>query len=335
MGWIGIRGSTKDGSKPPFTQFDVNLRKVLHLFRNKRNSDAWLLFSCLALHTDQNGWAFPSKRLLMVETQLSKDAVTNALRHLRGLRIDNEPVLRMFRSKKGGKYKGNYYWLFPTDGPVPYTGSDTLVLWDPEAGAGPKATRSGTVASSHRPTPCPAEEDIIKERQVREGETVEVDSEVEADTVQSPLSASTSETVDPSDFAEGEFGNPKQQPDSTPAGIVGGKRDESARRRAEQPTPRERSTSSTDELGRKLLNACGRPRLRPDEAALLVRVREALDSGEIPMDWVENCIKWCPSQPDIPPRNILKWILNSEKMRAWLRGDSYSVRPHAVDACWA
>ena len=330
MSWIGTRGSTKDGSKPPFAQFDVNLRKVLHLFRNKRNSDAWLVFSCLALHTDQNGWAFPSRRLLMVETRLSKDAVTNALRHLRGVLIDNEPVLRMYRSKKGGKYRGNFYWLFPTDGPVPYTGSDTLVLWDPEAGDRPKAAMSGTAASSRLPAPCPADADIIKDRQNGEGETVEVDS----DAAQGLIPGSTSETDDPPDFAEGEFGNRKRQLGSAPAGTVGSGGDGSARRHSERPPLQERSASNTDVLGRKLLNATGRPYLRRDEAQLLVRVRQGLDSGQIPMDWVDNCIQWFRSHSAIPPRNRLKWILNEEKMDAWLRGDGYSIKPHAVDASW-
>jgi hypothetical protein len=104
-------------------QIDVDFRKSIHLFSNGRNLNALGLFLCIALHADENGWAWPGRDLLRAETGIGTErALTNALKHLRELRIDGQRVLAHYREDRGsGQYGRSIYLIFPDipGGPPP------------------------------------------------------------------------------------------------------------------------------------------------------------------------------------------------------------------------
>ena len=132
-----------DGTKDEiYAQIAVTLRDKIHLFNTGRSINSFGIFICLALHVDMNGWAFPSRSLLMKETGfVSEETIGRSLKHLRGIEIDGHHFLEMYRqynpeTKRWGK---TVYRIFPggfKDGfasaPFP-----NLVVWNPETKTGP------------------------------------------------------------------------------------------------------------------------------------------------------------------------------------------------------
>jgi hypothetical protein len=330
MSWIGLRARIADGKKPPFVQVDVHLRQVLHLFRARRNSDAFVVFICLALHTDKNGWCFPSRKLLMRETGLSKDGVTTALRQLREMRIEGEPVLGVYRRQKRGKFGGNVYWLFPAGQPVPPKGLDGLRLCAPEPPAEAMRTVSGKGALLQASEPCPVKADIIKEIHTEE-ETEQVHSTESIETAGSYQP----ESPPPPNFAYGEF---RGHAVDTPTPGAGAPNRSTHREQRGGPgsgtSTHAGSSSHSDELERKLLGALQLDRLSTAQAQLVAKVCARRAAGELTDDWIDNCLGWHKTKPEIPAINCLKWILNDKARTEWLKGDTFTRRPHAVDSSW-
>jgi hypothetical protein len=96
----------------------VGLRKHLHLFKRA----CLAVFMAIALHSDDQGWAWPKVATLCKETGYDDDAVYKALNLLVKLTIRGERVLLRTKippphyivPKDKGKYSQNFYLIFPT-----------------------------------------------------------------------------------------------------------------------------------------------------------------------------------------------------------------------------
>jgi hypothetical protein len=123
------RGITKSGV---YAQVGVDMRKHLHVFRGKRNSDPFVVFMCIALHANEHGWAWPSRELIREETGISTEhALTNALAALREITIEGQRVFAHYRAKEeNGQWGRSAYLIFPDVecGPAPF---ENLHEYDP------------------------------------------------------------------------------------------------------------------------------------------------------------------------------------------------------------
>ena len=104
-----------------FVQLDVTFRQHLRSFPDSSLS----VFLCIALHANQDGWAWPSVETICEETGLERKTVQRALRQLCG---DDElapvtvPVagtaqrvlLRSRRRAGAARYTSNAYLIFPS-----------------------------------------------------------------------------------------------------------------------------------------------------------------------------------------------------------------------------
>ena len=100
------------GGSAVFAQVSVEFRTHLHAFKGAPLA----VFMAIALHSDERGWASPSIAMLARETGFGKDAVSDALAYLCGLRIDGHRVLLRGQPRDhGGKFFNNSYLIFPTD----------------------------------------------------------------------------------------------------------------------------------------------------------------------------------------------------------------------------
>jgi hypothetical protein len=107
-----------------YIQVDVLMRKHLHLFSNSE----WKVFTVIALHSDQDGWAWPGITTLAREAGIHQNTVKRALAGLCKLRIEGRRVLlryqprregRLIQSKDGGRggkgrFDSNRYLIFPS-----------------------------------------------------------------------------------------------------------------------------------------------------------------------------------------------------------------------------
>jgi len=69
------------------------------------------VFLCIALHSDEKGYSFPSVKLISKETGYKPDAIYKALEYLQTLKF----IVRIHRKeKKTKKLMSNLYRIFPT-----------------------------------------------------------------------------------------------------------------------------------------------------------------------------------------------------------------------------
>ena len=94
-----------------FAKVDVAFRGYLHLLKG-----AYLgVFLAIALHGNEDGWAWPSYATLARETGYSEDTIRRALAHLCKLEIDGHRVLLRYQPKgQEGTFQSNRYLLFPS-----------------------------------------------------------------------------------------------------------------------------------------------------------------------------------------------------------------------------
>lgn len=104
-----------DTDKLVFAKIDVALRGHLHEFNTGKNTNPFAVFMAIALHTNEDGWAWPSRDLLKQETGIkSEAAITSALRHLRKMRIGGQRVFAHYRvHEKSGVWGATAYLIFP------------------------------------------------------------------------------------------------------------------------------------------------------------------------------------------------------------------------------
>jgi hypothetical protein len=69
----------------------------------------------IALHTDENGWAFPGNRSISTRTGISTaHALASARTHLQEVRIDGHRVLEVYRERRSdGTFGRHLYRIFP------------------------------------------------------------------------------------------------------------------------------------------------------------------------------------------------------------------------------
>jgi len=103
-----LGGSTSE----VYAQVSVDFRDHLHVFKGARLG----VFLAIALHTDEDGWAWPSYELLARETGYSEDTVSKALADLCTLTLEGCRVLLRYQPKGGGdgRFSSNRYLLFPS-----------------------------------------------------------------------------------------------------------------------------------------------------------------------------------------------------------------------------
>jgi hypothetical protein len=115
-------------------QIDVDLRHHLHVFWNGKNANALAVFLKIALHANEDGWAWPGRKSILRDTGISTPhALSAALRHLRGVTINGQRVFEHYRERKGKKWGRSIYLIFPDlphgDAPDDY---ENLVVWNPK-----------------------------------------------------------------------------------------------------------------------------------------------------------------------------------------------------------
>lgn len=116
----GRQRSLSTSTHAIYAQVSVELRQYLHLFHNGKNLNALGVFLAIALHADENGWAWPGRDMLMNETGIvTRDALAAALTWLRGMQIDGHPIIKQYRMHSKGRYFGSVYHLFPDSGGDP------------------------------------------------------------------------------------------------------------------------------------------------------------------------------------------------------------------------
>jgi hypothetical protein len=132
----GRKRTARAGEADIYIQVSVALRNELYRFWNGRNANAYVVFSAIALHANQDGWAWPSFELLKRETGISHTKTLRAaLRHLRGLEIDHQPVLHLYQRGVDGLHKGYAFHIFPAAGGAQAVPDHLgrLLPWEPEA----------------------------------------------------------------------------------------------------------------------------------------------------------------------------------------------------------
>jgi len=89
----------------------VDFREYLHHFKGARLA----VFLCIALHANEDGWAFPSYELLIKETGYSGDTIRRALADLCALEINGHRVLLRYQAQveEGKQFDSNRYLIFP------------------------------------------------------------------------------------------------------------------------------------------------------------------------------------------------------------------------------
>jgi hypothetical protein len=144
------RGLGQDAQHAVYVQVSVALRQHLHHFKGARLG----VFLAIALHSNADGWAWPSMAVLKAETGYNVQTISQALSDLCALTIDGQHVLLAVQDRAtGGTFATNRYLLFPSDADVAcYAGEAD----DPQAGppldvpltAAPSSEKPSTVFPS-------------------------------------------------------------------------------------------------------------------------------------------------------------------------------------------
>ena len=104
-----------------YAEVAVALRDQIHHFNTGKSCNPFAVFMKIALHTDENGWAFPSNRSISAGTGISTaHALASARTHLQDVRIEGHRVLEVCRERRpDGTFGRHLYRIFPdawTDG---------------------------------------------------------------------------------------------------------------------------------------------------------------------------------------------------------------------------
>ncbi len=151
------RGLGLDGQGAVYLQVSVTLRQHLHHFKGARLS----VFMAIALHSNADGWAWPSMAVLKAETGYNIQTISQALSDLCAVCINGQRVLLAVQDRAPhGTFATNRYLLFPSaaeveqyeraDGPPPIL-SDT-----PGATPAPDTPTTAAPATVEPDTPAPS-----------------------------------------------------------------------------------------------------------------------------------------------------------------------------------
>src|SRR6059058_4252008 len=117
------RALGQDAQEAVFLQVSVKMRQHLHHFKGARLG----VFMAIALHSNADGWAWPSLAMLKAETGYNVQTISQALSDLCALTIDGERVLLAVQDRAAhGTFATNRYLLFPSDEDVArYAGEES------------------------------------------------------------------------------------------------------------------------------------------------------------------------------------------------------------------
>jgi hypothetical protein len=137
----GRRRTLGGGSSSVWAQVDVSFREHLAEFKGARLG----VFLAIALHANEEGWAWPSYKMLEEETSYNEDTIIRALAHLCQLRINGQRVLLRYQLiRPDGTFDNNRYLIFPSE--------EEVRLYEQES---PYPENAGTVEPSPYPeNPC-------------------------------------------------------------------------------------------------------------------------------------------------------------------------------------
>jgi len=139
------RGLGQDAQHAVYVQVSVALRMHLHHFKGARLG----VFLAIALHSNADGWAWPSMAVLKAETGYNVQTIAQALRDLCVLTIDGQHVLLAVQDRAArGTFATNRYLLFPSDADVACYAGETD---DPHA-APPADVPQIAAPSSEKPS---------------------------------------------------------------------------------------------------------------------------------------------------------------------------------------
>lgn len=95
-----------------FAQLSVDFRSHIHLFKGARLH----VFLCIALHADENGWAYPGiETRIKQETGYNRETIILALNDLCAMTIEGHRVLLAYQPvNQSGEFQSNRYLIFPT-----------------------------------------------------------------------------------------------------------------------------------------------------------------------------------------------------------------------------
>jgi hypothetical protein len=121
------RALGQDGQEAVYVQVAVTMRSHLHHFKGARLG----VLMAIALHSNAEGWAWPSLNTLRSETGYNVQTISQALKELCTLTIDGQRVLLSVQDRTAtGTFTTNRYLLFPSDADLAnYAGEDG----DPQA----------------------------------------------------------------------------------------------------------------------------------------------------------------------------------------------------------
>jgi len=106
------RALGQDAQDAVYLQVSVTLRQHLHHFKGARLG----VFMAIALHSNAEGWAWPSLAILRSETGYNVQTISQALSDLCVLTIDGHRVLLSVQDRAvSGTFATNRYLLFPSD----------------------------------------------------------------------------------------------------------------------------------------------------------------------------------------------------------------------------
>lgn len=108
----GRKRSLGGESSEIYAQVGVKFRDYLHYLKGAKLH----VFLAICLHANENGWAWPSVKLLEKETGYSGGTINDALNELCEIEINEERLLLRFqpKSKEDGKFHSNHYLIFPS-----------------------------------------------------------------------------------------------------------------------------------------------------------------------------------------------------------------------------
>jgi hypothetical protein len=94
-----------------YAQVSVDFRKYLHVLKGAKLS----VFLAISLHTDADGWAWPSRALLARETGYNVHTISDALAELCKITINGQRLLLKYQPLAcDGRYGSNHYLIFPS-----------------------------------------------------------------------------------------------------------------------------------------------------------------------------------------------------------------------------
>src|SRR5919206_5271519 len=119
------RSLGQDAQDAVYLQVSVKMRQHLHHFKGARLG----VFLAIALHSNAEGWAWPSLAMLKAETGYNVQTISQALSDLCALTIDGERVLLAVQDRAtSGTFATNRYLLFPSDEDIArYAGEESYV----------------------------------------------------------------------------------------------------------------------------------------------------------------------------------------------------------------